>query len=298
MKSILSIFLSALFVLASCNNNKNNFDASGSFEAEETVISSEAAGVIEQLDIREGQVMEAGQVIGYVDSTQLFLKKKQLEAQIKAVLSGKPDIATQTAALKEQLKTAEREQQRYGNLMKGGAGTQKQMDDINAQIEVIKKQIAAQQSALGIATENILKQTSPLQVQIEQLNDQLGKCVLRNPVKGTVLTKYAEVKEVTAPGKPLYKIADVTNLFLRAYITGSQFSQIKLEQKVNVMTDDGTDKYKEHEGMITWITDKAEFTPKTIQTKEERANLVYAIKIKVVNDGTLKIGMYGEVKFN
>ncbi|MBK5286002.1 MAG: HlyD family efflux transporter periplasmic adaptor subunit [Bacteroidia bacterium] len=296
MKPFLLIQLAALF-LVSCNNNKNNFDASGSFEAEETVISSEAAGVIEQLDIREGQVMEAGQVIGYVDSTQLFLKKKQLEAQIKAVLSAKPDLSTQSAAMLEQLKTAERDQERYMNLRKGGAGTQKQMDDINAQVEVLKRQIAAMKSTLGIATENINEQTAPLKVQMEQLNDQLSKCRIINPVTGTVLTKYAEVKEVTAPGKPLYQIADVTKLFLRAYITGDQFSQIKLEQKVKVMTDDGSDKYKEHEGIISWISDKAEFTPKTIQTKEERANLVYAIKIKVVNEGSLKIGMYGEVKF-
>ena len=292
------LLFAAVLFLFSCGNNKNQFDASGAFETEETVISSEAAGTLMQFDVEEGKILQTGQLIGYVDSTQLYLKKKQLEEQIKAVLSARPDINTQLAALQEQLKTAEREQQRYNNLRKDGAGTQKQMDDINAQVEVLKKQIAAQQSALGITSENISKQTAPLKVQMDQLNDQLTKCKIVNPINGTVLTKYSEKSEVTAPGKPLYKIADLSFLFLRAYITGDQLSQIKLDQKVKVLTDDGADKYKEHEGTISWISDKAEFTPKTIQTKEERANLVYAIKIKVANDGSLKIGMYGEVKFN
>jgi HlyD family secretion protein len=298
MRTLFYILLVTCFFVTACNNSNNHFDASGSFEAEETIISSEAAGVIEQFDVNEGQTVQAGQFIGYVDSTQLFLKRKQLEAQIKAVLSAKPDVSTQLAALKEQLKTAEREQQRYANLRKEGAGTQKQMDDISAQVEVLKKQIAAQQSVLGISSQNISEQTAPLKVQIDQLNDQLAKCRIMNPVNGTVLTKYAEAKEVTAPGKPLYKMADLSIIFLRAYITGSQLSQIKLEQKVKVLTDDGAGKYKEHQGIISWISDKAEFTPKTIQTREERANLVYAIRIKVANDGSLKIGMYGEVKFN
>jgi len=299
MRALLLHFSVAIVLfITACNNNKNNFDASGSFETDETIISSEASGVIEQFDVKEGEPLKAGQMVGYIDSTQLYLKKKQLDAQIKAVLSGRPDINAQLAALQEQLKTAERDQQRYSNLRKEGAGTQKQMDDINAQVEVLKKQIAAQHSALGISSQSISEQASPLRVQLDQVNDQLTKCIIMNPVDGTVLTKYAETKEVAAPGKPLYKIADLSFLFLRAYISGNQLSQIKLGQKVKVLTDDGADKYKDHEGTISWISDKAEFTPKTIQTKEERANLVYAIKIKVPNDGSLKIGMYGEVKFN
>lgn len=284
-------------IFYSCNNGKNNFDASGSFETQEIIISSEATGVIKQFNIEEGQVLKSDEFIGYIDSTQLYLKKKQLEAQIKTVLSAKPDIAKQIAALIEQLKTAEKDQQRFSNLVKAGAGTQKQLDDINAQIEVLKKQIEAQKSVLGTTSESITQQTSPLQIQIEQINDQLAKYNLLNPVNGTVLAKYAEANEIGTPGKPLYKIADLSSLFLRAYITGSQLSQIKLNQKVTVLTDDGVDKFKEHDGIINWISDKAEFTPKTIQTKEERANLVYPIKIKVTNDGSLKIGMYGEVKF-
>jgi HlyD family secretion protein len=291
------LFIALFAAITSCNNNKNTFDASGSFETVETIISAEAAGAIRQFNIEEGQTLKAGAVIGYIDSTQLYLKKKQLDAQIKAVLSAKPDVSKQIATLQEQLKNAQKEQQRFTNLLQGGAGTQKQLDDINAQIEVLKKQIEAQQSALDISSGSISEQASPLQIQIEQINDQLAKCKIVNPVNGTVLAKYAEVNEEAAPGKPLYKIADISSLLLRAYVTSGQLSQIKLEQKVKVLVDDGTDKYKEKEGNIVWISDKAEFTPKTIQTKEERANLVYAIKIKVPNDGSLKIGMYGEVRF-
>ena len=295
MKKIFFLFL--LTGIYSCNNEKNKFDASGSFEAEETIISSEATGTLKQFTVEEGQQLKAGQSIGYVDSTQLYLKKKQLQAQIKTILSGRPDSEKQIAVLEEQLKNAEREQKRFTNLVLANAGTQKQLDDINAQIEVLKKQIEAQKSTLGIAYENISEQTSPLQIQIEQLNDQLDKCRLINPVNGTVLVKFAEQNEIAAPGKPLYKIADISSLLLRAYVTGTQLSQIKLDQKVKVLIDKNEKEYTEHEGTIVWISDKAEFTPKTIQTKEERANLVYAVKIKVPNDGTLKIGMYGEVKF-
>ena len=295
MKKLFFPFLLALSF--ACNNEKNRSDASGSFEAEETIISSEASGVLKQFTVAEGQMLKAGQAIGYVDSTQLFLKKKQLQAQIKAVLSGRPDAEKQLAVLDEQLKNAEREQRRFTALIQANAGTQKQLDDINAQIAVINKQIDAQKSTLGIASESISEQTSPIQIQIEQINDQLDKCRLINPVNGTVLTKFAEQSEIAAPGKPLYKIADLSSLLLRAYITSTQLSQVKLGQKLQVLTDDGASKYKEQEGTIVWISDKAEFTPKTIQTKEERANLVYAVKIKVPNDGSLKIGMYGEVKF-
>jgi HlyD family secretion protein len=199
--------------------------------------------------------------------------------------------------LQEQLKTAEKERTRVANLVKGDAATPKQLDDINAQIEVLKKQIEAQKSTLSISSEGLGKDVVPLQVQIEQLNDQLAKCNIINPTNGTVLAKYAEANEMTTTGKPLYKIADLSNIILRAYITGNQLTQVKLNQKVKVLTDDGKGGYKETEGTIIWINDKAEFTPKTIQTKDERANMVYAIKVKVKNDGAYKVGMYGEIKF-
>ncbi|MBD1421172.1 HlyD family efflux transporter periplasmic adaptor subunit [Sphingobacterium chuzhouense] len=287
-----------IIILSACNTNRHSFDASGSFEAEETIVSAEAQGMLKAFDIQEGQSLQAGERIGYVDSVQLHLKKKQLEAQIRALTGKKPNIPVQLSALQEQLRTAEKEKVRITNLVKGDAATPKQLDDMNAQIEVLKKQIEAQQSSLNISSEGISKDAIPLQIQIEQLEDQLSKCHIVNPIAGTVLTKYAEANEMATVGKPLYKIADLSNIILRAYITGDQLSQIKLNQKVSVNTDDGNGGYKKTEGIITWISDKAEFTPKTIQTKDERANMVYAIKVKVKNDGVYKIGMYGEILFD
>jgi HlyD family secretion protein len=297
MRTVKLLIIVSVFI-TSCNKNKQTHDASGTFEAEEIIIASEASGVIKKFDVQEGQSLKVNQDIGFIDTTQLYLKKKQVEAQIKATLSRRPDISAQIASLQEQLRAAERDQKRFNNLLKQNVGTQKQLDDINTQVEVIKKQIAAQQSALGTTSESITRESNSLQVQIQQLNDQLEKCRIINPVEGTVLTKYAEANEVAVPGKPLYKIANLSTIILRAYITGDQISQIKLDQKVKVLIDNGPDKYKEYEGVITWISDQAEFTPKTIQTKDERANLVYAMKINVKNDGYLKLGMYGEVAFN
>jgi HlyD family secretion protein len=283
--------------LAACNREKNTYDASGTFEAVETIVSAEASGVIKVLSVEEGQTLQAGQNVGYIDSTQLFLKKKQLEAQTQAVLSRKPDIAAQTAVLKEQLIQAEREQRRITNLLKADAATPKQLDDANTQIAVIKRQIAAQQSSLSITATNLEDEASPIAMQIQQINDQLNKCNIINEVNGTVLTKYAEVNEVTSAGKPIYKVAELNSIILRAYITGDQLARIKPGQQVKVLVDDTKDSYKTYNGTVEWISNKAEFTPKTIQTKDERANLVYAIKIRVKNDGFLKIGMYGDVKF-
>ncbi len=280
-----------------CHNNKVTFDASGSFEADETVISAEASGKIMQLGIEEGQLLKAGQTIGYIDSLQLYLKKKQIEAQIEALLRKKPNVALQLSALQEQLRTAETERTRITNLVKGNAATSKQLDDINVQIELLKRQIEAQRSTLSIAVDGLEKDIVPLQVQIEQLNDQLSKCRLVNPIDGTVLTQYAKVHEMTAAGKPIYKIADLPSLILRVYITGDQLPQIKLNQQVKVITDDSKDGSNETVGTIIWISDKAEFTPKTVQAKDERANKVYAVKVKVKNNGRYKIGMYGEIQF-
>lgn len=296
MKKIFAIAITGL-LLASCHRNKSDFDASGTFEAEETIISAETTGTIKQFNIDEGQIVQTGQLIGYIDSTQLYLRKKQLEAQQRAALSRRPDVDKQIAALQEQLKAAEREKGRVTNLLKADAATQKQLDDANTQIEVIKKQIAATESSLEITNQSIDKETVPLQIQIEQLNDQLEKCQIINPLNGTVLTKYAEPNEMAAPGKALYKVADLSTIVLRAYITGDQLSKLKLNQTVSVFADDGKENYKQYKGVLSWISSQAEFTPKTIQTKEERANLVYATKIRVKNDGLLKLGMYAEVKF-
>ena len=293
MKRILIVLFAAL---TSCNQHKDTYDASGTFESVETIVSAQASGAIKELNLEEGQVLQAGQTVGYIDSVQLYLKKKQLEAQIRATLSGKPNIGAQTASLEEQLRQAKREQLRNENLLKDDAATKKQLDDANTQVDVIKKQIDALQSSLSITTANLNDQSRPLSVQIEQTNDLLDKCRIINEVNGTVLTKYAEASEVTDVGKPIYKIADLKTIILRAYLTGDQLPRVKIGQQVTVLVDSTKDTYKTYTGIIEWVSDKAEFTPKTIQTKDERADLVYAVKIRVANDGFLKIGMYGEVK--
>lgn len=283
--------------LISCRVKEQPFDASGTFEAVETIVSAEVTGVIKTLNLEEGKELKAGEIVGDIDSTQLYLKKKQLEAQVAAVLGKRPDVATQLAAHREQLKQAVKEKNRISNLLIADAATAKQLDDGNAQIAIIKKQIAAQESALGITSASLNKETVPLNLQIEQVNDQLAKCRIVNETMGTVLVKYVEVNEMAIAGKPLYKISNLSTMILRAYITDKQLSSVKLGQKVEVLVDDVGEKYKSYEGFVEWISDKAEFTPKTIQTKDERTNLVYAVKIRVKNDGYLKIGMYGEINF-
>lgn len=293
----ITLTLSGLVFLSACNSDKKTFDASGTFEAVETIISAEATGNIKKFSIQEGQLLKEGESIGYIDTVQLFLKKKQLEAQVNSLISKKPNITIQLSALEAQLTTAEKEKQRIANLIKGSAATQKQLDDINASIEIIKKQIAGQKSSLEISNNGIEKDVLPLIVQIEQINDQITKSKIINPVNGTVLSKYAEQNEFATTGKALYKIADLSDIIFRAYITGNQLPKIKINQQVTVLTDDGSGGFKETSGTIIWINDKSEFTPKSIQTKDERANRVYAIKVKVTNDGTYKTGMYGELKF-
>lgn len=295
---IKNLFIGAIALLfaAGCRHEKT-FDASGSFEAVETVISAEATGTLKEFQVEEGQSLESGQLVGYIDTVQLYLKKKQLESQMEALAAKKPNISVQLSALQEQLKTAETEKKRIENLLKADAATPKQLDDVNAQIALIKKQIDAQKSTLDISTTGINKDILPLGIQIEQLNDQLQKSRIINPLSGTVIAKYAEQSEMVAVGKPLYKIADLSEIILRVYISANQLPQVKLNQNVKVHTDDGKGGFAETSGVVTWISDKAEFTPKTIQTKEERANLVYAMKVKVKNDGTYKIGMYGEINF-
>lgn len=283
-------------LLASCSRPQSPYDASGTFEAVETIVPAEATGILLDFDLQEGQTLRAGQAIGYIDSMQLYLKKKQLQAQIRALLSKKPDLPAQVAALQEQLRQASREQQRLVNLVKADAATPKQLDDATAQVAILQKQLQAQRSSLGISTASLTEETAPLRIQVDQLDDQLARCRIVNPVAGTVLAKYAETREMAATGKPLYKVADLSTLTLRAYLSGDQLAGTRLNQQVTVLVDDGAGGYKQYPGLIAWISNKAEFTPKTIQTKDERANLVYALKIRVKNDGYLKVGMYGEVK--
>ena len=311
MKHIVFIALIAISMLTACKNGNGNADASGTFEANEVIVSAESSGKLTSFTMEEGQLIAKDSVVGTVDATNISLQKEQVESSIQALGEKTADVSPQVKLLENQLAVQQsqlnnllHEQGRIQNLLKQDAATGKQLDDINAQVDVAKRsmnvtrqQIQVQQNNVATQNRSILSEGKPLQKRVAQLEDQLKKTTIVNPVAGTVLTKYAEQGEITSTGKALYKIADLSTITLRVYITGTQLSQVKLGQAVKVLVDDGAKKYKEFAGTITWISDKAEFTPKTIQTKEERANLVYATKIKVKNDGYLKIGMYGEVKF-
>jgi HlyD family secretion protein len=294
MKKLITPILFLSVLLASCNSSSSEHDASGTFEAIETIVSAEASGKILQLNIQEGDELKPGFAVGYIDSTQLYLQRLQLLQNKKSILSGRPDVKTQIDVLERELLTALADKKRIENLVKGEVASQKQLDDINSKIAVLQSKIAAQKSELGTRTSTLNEQSGTVDVQLAQLTDQLRKCTITNNVNGTVLSKYAETNEVIVAGRPLYKIADLSTLTLRAYITGNQLANLKLNQKVTVLVDKD-EEYKEYEGVVEWISNKAEFTPKTIQTKDERANLVYAVKIRVKNDGLLKIGMYADV---
>lgn len=306
-------FLTAVFILffTACSNENNRFDASGTFEADEVIVSAEMNGKILSLNLDEGSVLAKDSVVGIIDATNVSLQKEQVEASIASLKEKTSNVLPQVKLLQDQLSVQqtqlvnlEHEKKRIENLVKQDAATGKQLDDIKYQLDMLYKQMKVTQQQINvqkstITTQNrsILSEGKPLSKNVALLNEQLSKSKIQNPVSGTVLAKYAEAGEITSIGKALYKVADLSVVTLRAYISGTQLSQVKLGQQVKILVDDGKDKYKELTGTITWISDKAEFTPKTIQTKEERANLVYAIKMKVKNDGFLKIGMYGEVKF-
>jgi HlyD family secretion protein len=286
-----------LITIAGCSNNKDQFDASGNFETDEVIVSSEANGKLIKFSLEEGERLQAGQKIGYIDSVPIYLQKEQLKAEVEATLAKQPAISPQLQVIQEQLIKAEMEQKRTANLLAQSAARRKDLDDWNAQVALLKKQYNAELSTLTTTVRSIITQTHPINFQIKLLEDQLHKCIITNPIDGIVLTKYAMQDEITTIGKPLYKIANLDTLILRAYITEDQLSVVKLGQTVNVFVDKAAKEYTQLPGVIRWISDKSEFTPKTIQTKDERANLVYAIKVKVKNDGLLKIGMYGEIKF-
>lgn len=297
------------FMLASCSSKDHEVDASGSFETDDVVVSSELGGKILAFHVQEGDSLAADSVVGEVDAENTRLQKEQVEESIRSLGDKTSDVSPAVQLLRDQLAVQqtrvanlEHEKTRVQNLVSQDAATGKQLDDISFQLESAKKELVVTQQQIkvqqnNVATQNrsILSEGKPLTKRVAQLDDQLKRASIVNPISGIVTTKYAEEGEFTSPGKALYKVADLSTLTLRAYITGSQLSQVKLNQPVKVFADNGADKYREYSGTITWISDKAEFTPKTIQTKDERANLVYAVKIKVKNDGYLKIGMYGEV---
>ena len=292
MKKVLYIAVSLLAIACS---KEAEFDAQGTFEATEVVVSSEATGRILNFDIEEGMTIVANQAVGTIDSLQLHLQRKQLLAQQSALLTSRPDVKKQVASLREQIAKQKSELRRVENMLSDGAATQKQKDDIEAQIKILEGQLEATLSTLSKNTSTINDNSVALEAQIAALDDRISKCRILSPVGGTVLVKYAEAGELASVGKPLMKIADLKNIYLRAYFTSDQLVNIKLGDEVKVVADFGGDERYDYAGRIAWISSESEFTPKTIQTKDSRANLVYAVKIAVENDGRLKIGLAGEV---
>ena len=284
-------------VLTACNSGDKEYDATGTFEATETTVAAEQAGTLLTFSLEEGDNIEAGTEVGLIDTTQLWLKISQTEASKAVYQSQKPDQEKQIAATRQQLAKARTEQQRYKELVADGAAPSKMLDDASSQVLVLQRQLDAQVSALQTSTNALSRQMDAADVQVRQLRDQLLKCHIKSPVGGTVLEKYVERGEYVTPGKPLFKIGDVRHMYLRAYITSAQLKNVKTGQKVKVFADYGGGQKKEYAGTVTWISSRSEFTPKTILTDDERADLVYAVKIAVRNDGYVKIGMYGEVRF-
>ncbi len=277
-------------ILVSCNKNNDNADGYGNFEATETTISAEGNGKLLQFTVEEGQTLKKGTWVGYIDTLQLALKKEQLKVSKNIISSKSKGVLSQISVLKSQLKTAQISKNRIENLIKSNAGTQKQLDDINGKIDVIRQQIRS----VEIQNAPIVNELKSIDVQIQQLEDQIDNSKIVNPVNGTVLVKYAEPYEITSFGRPLYKIADLSTMQLRVYVGETQLPNLQIGQEVTVKIDAG-DTMRDYQGIISWIASEAEFTPKIIQTKEERVNLVYAVKIDVKNDGSLKIGMPAEM---
>ena len=298
VKGVSPLYLLPLLPLfAACGNNEKEYDATGTFEATETTVSAEQSGALLSFSVSEGDNLTIGQEVGLVDTTQIWLKIQQLGATKEVYQSQKPDLEKQIAATRQQLAKAQTEQRRYQELVADGAAPSKTLDDANSQVLVLQRQLDAQVSSLSTNTRALDKQMAATDVQVSQLYDQLGKCHVVAPLSGTVLEKYAERGEFVSPGKPLFKMADIDNMFIRAYVTSAQLQTIKIGQKAKVFADYGDGQKKAYAGMVTWISSRSEFTPKTILTDDERADLVYAVKVAIKNDGFAKIGMYGEVKF-
>ncbi len=295
MKKIFAL-AGVMLMMAACGNKEKEYDATGTFEATETTVYAEQNGALLTFSVNEGEVLEAGREVGLIDTTQTWLKIQQLGATKQVYQSQKPDMQRQIAVTRQQLVKARQEEQRYKELVADGAAPSKMLDDARSQVMVLQRQLDAQISSLTTSTRALDKQSAATDVQVNQLRDILRKCHIMTPTKGTVLEKYVERGEFVAAGKPLFKIADTENMFMRAYVTSAQLKDIKLGQKVKVFADYGDGQKKAYDGTISWISSRSEFTPKTILTEDERADLVYAVKIAIKNDGFVKIGMYGEVK--
>lgn len=290
------VLAGAAILLTACGNRGKEYDATGTFEATETTVYAEQNGALLSFDIREGDDVAAGAEVGLIDTTQTWLKMQQLIVTREVFQSQKPDLERQVAATRQQVAKAKQEQQRYKELVADGAAPSKMLDDATNQVQVLQRQLEAQISALSKSTRSLDRQMAATDVQVNQLQDQLQKCHIVTPTAGTVLEKYVERGEFVAIGKPLFKVADTRQMFMRAYFTSSQLMDIKVGQPVTVYADFGDGQKRDYEGTITWISSRSEFTPKTILTDDERADLVYAVKVAFQNDGYVKIGMYGEVR--
>lgn len=291
------LFILLTLIVISCSSNDNLSDAYGNFEADEVIISAESTGKISDLHIKEGDEVKSGEILAQIDTTQLYLQKLQILASMEAVASKTQNIKVQVDVLNEKKKNLLREKQRLENLLKDGAATQKQIDDINGELEVVERSITATKTGMQTTNKGLLSELKPLKAQLELIEDRLLKCMIKSPIDGTVLIKYVENGEFAAAGKPIFKVSNIDDIYLRAYVSGSQLAEVVIGRDVKVLIDKNEDEFHEYKGKITWISSKSEFTPKIIQTKEERVNMVYAIKVLVENDGKIKIGMPGELKF-
>jgi len=282
---------------SSCRHKHKQADAYGVCEANEIIISSESNGKMQSFDIEEGRTYEQGTLLGYIDTLPTYLQIKQLQSSINARLATRPDAPSQLRTLEDKLSTLNKEKQRVENLIQANAASTKQLDDIQAEINITKSQLAATRSTLSTQDQALLQEVEAMRFQLQQLQIALESCKIKAPITGTIVNKYIETNELAYQGKPLFKIADLDNMFIRVYITEDMLSSVKLNQKATIRLDSQNGKTLTLPGTVTWISPKAEFTPKMIQTKDERVNLVYAVKISFHNDGSAKIGMPGDVVF-
>ena len=297
MKKLNMLVLCMLLLGVSCADKGSQKDATGVFEATEVIVSAEANGKLLRFEAQEGQQLKKDAILGQIDTIQLALKKMQLRANQLAVLASKPDLPSQVGAIEKEIDKLEFEKRRTQKLIEGDVATQKQLDDIESKLLVLRAQLKAQKKSLGSSIDAIDAQYNAMEVQIDQLNDQISRCQIKSPIDGSILVKFTEEGEFVNVGKPLFKVANMETMVLRAYVTAQQLKDLQVNQEVKVLAEFGADETKDYSGLITWISDKSEFTPKTIQTQDERANLVYAVKVTVKNNGYLKIGMYGGLKW-
>lgn len=283
--------------MTACENANPEYDATGVFETTEVIVSAQDNGEIMQLTIEEGSEVSPNELLGHIDTIQLSLKRQQLTATLSATESRKLDVNKQLASIRQQIANLKTEQLRYEKLVKANAASQKQLDDINYNLEVLHKQLSATSEQIGSSNSSLSGQSAGIAAQVAQIDKQIEDCLITSPIKGIILSKYAEQGEFAIPGRALFKVGNISDIKLRAYVSAPQLTSLQIGQKVKVYADFGETDCKEYEGTVTWISAEAEFTPKTIQTRDERSNLVYAIKIAVKNDGMIKRGMYGNVKF-